>query len=75
MKHKNSNIVEHLLDNSLVMQDFMQEMFGEGFDYSFDTDTKTDTDMDRNKIEKEQIILEIENVKEETIKSIEENWK
>jgi len=73
MKHKNSNIVEHLLDNSLVMQDFMQEMFGEGFDYSFDTNTKTDLDMERNTIKKEQIILEIENVKEETIKSIEEN--
>ena len=74
MKHKNSNIVEHLLDNSLVMQDFMQEMFGEGFDYSFDTNTKMDLDMERNKIMKEQIILEIENVNEETIKSIEENY-
>jgi hypothetical protein len=70
---ENIEIIEGMIEDSLINQDFMKEMFGSDIDYSLDHDKVTDTDMDKVPYEKEQVIFEIEEVDEDTMAKIVEN--
>lgn len=67
---KNINKVEELVEESLVKQDFMKEIFGSNFDYDIDFDDVVDTDMNRNPYRKEHLILTIEKVDQDVIQKL-----
>lgn len=67
------DVLEDLLTSKVIglfQEPFMIEAFGQDVDYDIDYDTERDTDMDRNPITKKQILIQIEDVSEETFENV-----